>query len=153
MVRAEGTVIGLTLALVGAAPVMAKPSALPIWLAGCWSAHEDESRTEECWEAPRDGIMTGTSVITRGEMVELSEAMRLARDAKTGALTFAAASDGGAWTTFIQEAGGKPGLAFVNRANDYPQRIRYWREGDRLLAEIALADGSEARRWTFRRAR
>ena len=44
-------------------------------------------------------------------------------------------------------------VTFVNTANDYPQRIRYWREGPLLKAEIALEDGSRARTWTYKRGR
>ncbi len=42
-------------------------------------------------------------------------------------------------------------VTFVNPANDYPQRIRYWREGEKLKAEISLEDGSNAMDWTFTR--
>ena len=46
-----------------------------------------------------------------------------------------------------------PELEFVNTAHDYPQRIRYWREGALLIAEISLADGSKPQRWTYRRVK
>jgi len=38
---------------------------------------------------------------------------------------------------------------FENRDHDYPQRIRYWREGEVLMAEISLADGSKPMRWRY----
>ena len=40
-------------------------------------------------------------------------------------------------------------IEFTNPAHDYPQRIRYWREGDKLIAEIALIDGKRAVSWTY----
>ena len=40
-------------------------------------------------------------------------------------------------------------IEFSNPAHDYPQRIRYWREGDTLHAEIALLDGSRAVQWSY----
>ncbi len=40
---------------------------------------------------------------------------------------------------------------FANAAHDYPQRIRYWREGETLNAEISLLDGSKAMRWQYKR--
>ena len=40
-------------------------------------------------------------------------------------------------------------IEFANPSHDYPQRIRYWREGDTLHAEISLLDGSNANRWTY----
>ena len=43
-------------------------------------------------------------------------------------------------------------IVFENAAHDYPQRIRYWRQGEELHAEISLKDGSKPNRWRFRRA-
>jgi hypothetical protein len=40
---------------------------------------------------------------------------------------------------------------FANPAHDYPQRIRYWLEGNALNAEISRIDGSKTVRWTYRR--
>jgi hypothetical protein len=42
-------------------------------------------------------------------------------------------------------------VTFVNAGHDYPQRIHYRATGDTLTAEISLADGSKAMRWTFNR--
>jgi hypothetical protein len=41
----------------------------------------------------------------------------------------------------------------MNAQHDYPQRIRYWRDGKYLIAETALADGSKAQRWRYSRKR
>lgn len=65
-------------------------------------------------------------------------------------LSFSASPGGKGRTTFDWLRGERPGVTFVNLSNDYPQRIRYWREGSDLLAEISLADGSKARRWRYR---
>ena len=40
-------------------------------------------------------------------------------------------------------------MTFVNETHDYPQRIRYWREGMALNAETSLMDGSSAERWSY----
>ena len=40
-------------------------------------------------------------------------------------------------------------IQFSNPAHDYPQRIRYWRDGKTLNAEIALIDGSRAVQWSY----
>ena len=42
-------------------------------------------------------------------------------------------------------------IIFENKAHDYPQRIRYWRDGALHKAEISLADGSKAHGWTMQR--
>ncbi|MBH0014602.1 hypothetical protein I6F66_21375, partial [Pseudoalteromonas sp. NZS100_1] len=40
-------------------------------------------------------------------------------------------------------------ISFANPDHDYPQRIRYWREGRLLMAETAMMDGSNAQNWTY----
>jgi hypothetical protein len=40
-------------------------------------------------------------------------------------------------------------IIFANPAHDYPQRIRYWREGRLLMAETSKMDGSETQSWTY----
>ena len=41
-------------------------------------------------------------------------------------------------------------VEFANPAHDYPQRIRYWRQGKLLMAEVSKMDGSKALRWNYR---
>lgn len=48
-------------------------------------------------------------------------------------------------------AAGERMIEFANPAHDYPQRIRYWREGNRLKARISLMDGSKAEDWDYGR--
>jgi hypothetical protein len=42
---------------------------------------------------------------------------------------------------------------FENAAHNDPQRIRYWREGDVLKAEISAIDGSMAKRCQWKMIR
>ena len=72
-------------------------------------------------------------------------------DPAVPAMTFYGAPSGQNRTPFILVQSKDPGVTFVNAAHDYPQRIRYWREGEELIAEVALKDGSKARRWRYRR--
>jgi hypothetical protein len=41
-------------------------------------------------------------------------------------------------------------IEFANPAHDYPQRIKYWRDGATLKAEVSLIDGSDAMQWSYR---
>ena len=66
-------------------------------------------------------------------------------------MSFWASPSGQARTQFDWAPGAGPGVAFVNLENDYPQRVRYWREGEQLHAEISLADGSKTVRWRYSR--
>jgi len=136
----------------------AAPPALPAWMAGCWIEQDGERSTEECWMAPRGGVMLGASRAGHGQRVTETEFMRIETNVPTGEgpvvpMAFSAVQRTGGWTTFVWQPGPEPGVAFVNAAHDYPQKIRYWREGPRLLAEISRIDGSRARRWTYVQAR
>lgn len=128
------------------------------WMAGCWEQREGNRWTEECWTRPRGGMMFGSSRTGRGDIIEEWEALRIERHASNGVgpivkLGYFAALGGQSWKRFAWSPHRGPGVTFYNAANDYPQRIRYWREGDILIAEIALEDGSKARRWRYRRLR
>ncbi len=142
--------IGWTWVAAVLASAPAAEPALPSWMAGCWIEQRDAVWTEECWTSARGGMMIGSSRTGTGDTVASWETMQII--AGPGGMTFYAAPGGQGRTAFAREttpdAGG---VTFVNTTNDYPQRIRYWREGEMLKAEIALADGSNVRRWAFRR--
>ena len=67
-------------------------------------------------------------------------------------MTFYGAPSGEDRTPFHWVASRSRDVTFVNAAHDYPQRIRYWREGKELVAEISLKDGTKAQRWRYARA-
>jgi hypothetical protein len=126
------------------------------WLAGCWEQRDGDRWTEECWTRPRGGMMFGSSRAGRGETITEWESLRIQRQAPNGdgpvvRLGYLASPGGSGWTLFAWSPTKGPGITFFNVANDYPQRIRYWREGAELVAEIALEDGSRARRWRYRK--
>ena len=59
------------------------------------------------------------------------------------------APEGGKETIFPVLEQGVRDISFANPDHDYPQRIRYWREGRLLMAETAMMDGSNAQNWTY----
>lgn len=130
---------------------------MPAWMSGCWQWSEGERWGEECWTIPRAGQMLGSGRTGKGDKVHSFEFMRIALDEPNGdepviRMAFVAAPGGGAgWTTFAWDSSDKPGVTFSNAAHDYPQRVRYWREGERLMAEVSLADGTKSQRWSFAR--
>ncbi len=146
-------VAGLGLVGTGAAQSGAQPGqqvagAMPGWMAGCWVERDQSAWTEECWTSARGGVMIGSGRAGAGDTVRTWETMQILREPK--GLAFYAAPRGLNRTRFQARMDGE-GVTFVNPANDYPQRIRYWREGEFLLAEIAMTDGSRAKRWKFKR--
>ncbi len=118
-------------------------------MAGCWEMRDGARWADECWTVPRGGMMIGSGRAGSGDSLASFEHMRIERG-EGGALTFLASPGGKGWTPFASAAD-PDGVTFVNTANDFPQRVRYWREGELLKAEISLADGGQAMRWTFRR--
>jgi hypothetical protein len=125
-------------------------------MAGCWEQKQADSWTEECWTRPRGGMMLGSGRSGHGDVIDDWETMQIVLDQGSDdgpvvRMAFWAAPNGGSRTLFGWQPDEEPGLTFFNLANDYPQRIRYWREGDALMAEISMADGSKRVRWTYRR--
>jgi len=143
-------IAGLLLAL--AAPVAAQsgaPAALPAWLAGFWQSEDGIAWADETWNAPRGGIMQGMGRSGSGSRMQSWESMRIAARAD-GTLVFYAQPRGAAATEFPAVSIGPDAIEFANAAHDYPQRIRYWRQGQLLMAEISKIDGSDSQRWNFR---
>ncbi len=128
---------------------------LPAWLAGCWVQSEGEVWTEECWTAPRAGIMLGSSRTGEGENLQFWETMQLVLDQEIEdgpvlPMVLWASPKGEQRTLFAWTPSDVPGVTFTNAENDYPQKIHYWREGDLLKAEISMLDGTNAISWTYR---
>jgi len=123
-------------------------AAFPTWLAGAWSNADGESWTEEFWTHPRGGIMIGASREGRGEALRTWESIRILRK-DDGTLAYVPMPSGGAPVEFAMVRQDARSIEFANPAHDFPQRIRYWREGDRLNAEIAMIDGSRAIQWSY----
>ena len=146
----------LPVALMSAPVAAPAPPTLPEWMAGCWVQEEGARWTEECWTSPRGGVMLGSGRSGRGEQIASFEVMQIvlsrAHDGQAASLAFWGAPGGEGRTSFAWQPSTGPGVTFVNAVHDYPQRIRYWREGELLLAETSLSDGSNANRWTYRRA-
>lgn len=121
------------------------------WMAGQWASEEDSGRwTEESWTSPRGGMMMGHSRSGRGETLLEFEFLRIAAGAD-GTLAYIAQPGGGAPVAFPLVAHDAASATFENAAHDYPQRIRYVRDGGTLTATISVIDGSKAMSWTYKR--
>lgn len=148
MLRIAAAVAALSLALPAAVSAEEEDAPFPTWLAGAWSNTEGERWTEEFWTHPRGGVMIGASREGQGEALRSWESIRIVRTAD-GSLAYIPMPGGGAPVEFAMTSQGTRMIEFANPAHDFPQRIRYWREGDRLFAEIALIDGSRAIQWSY----
>jgi hypothetical protein len=128
---------------------------LPTWMAGCWEQVAQKRSTVECWSVRDGSTIVGESISKRGGEVIEREAMQIIHsetdDPAIPWMIFRPMPAGQKATEFHWVPSAEEGLTFLNAEHDYPQRIRYWREGQILVAEIAAADGSKTRRWRYSR--
>lgn len=119
------------------------------WLAGCWSA----GSTTECWLPPAGGVLVGVGHTVRaGEPASFEH---LVVQETPAGLVYTASPKGQAATSFLLVERGPRSVVFENPDHDFPQRIRYARTGDTLVATVsgAAAEGDPPRvvTWTLTR--
>ena len=133
------------------AAAVATPSpALPAFMTGCWNLVDGEHWTQECWMAPKAGIMLGASREGKGTELTSWEQLRI-EQVPDGKLTLYASPEGRDWVPFEARTVSATAVEFVNAEHDFPQRIRYEIKSGRLEAEISLLNGSKPVRWTYAR--
>lgn len=123
-------------------------SELPGWMTGAWASQDGDKWSDEFWTPPRGGIMIGAARIGRGDRLIIWESTHIAHD-DAGQLAFWAMPRGAPASKFPMVKAGEREIVFANAAHDYPQKIRYWREGAALKAEISLMDGSKAYQFSY----
>lgn len=134
-----------------ALPVGAQTRAaeLPAWLAGTWMMEDGASWADEVWTDPRGGIMLGLARTGFGPQLQNWEVTQIRRK-PDGSISFFAQPGGKPASEFPMVLVSEEAIEFANPAHDYPQRIRYWRQGKLLMAEVSKIDGSQALRWNYR---
>lgn len=115
------------------------------WLAGCWVTPDGSS--EERWHAVAGGYLFGSNIALDNGDVVFFEQMRIG-PGDNGPVLHAYPRGIGP-TSFDAAEVELDAVTFVNADNDYPQRIRYERDGDALKAVISMLDGTRPYRWTF----
>ena len=122
------------------------------WLAGDWCTEpRNDKVTCETWAPMDKGMMHGKGTTRAGASVRTNETMMIM--VKESGMFFHAEPVNQKPTDFRMAKfdAAMRSVTFEDRSHDYPQRVRYWREGETLLAETSLLDGSKAMRWTFHR--
>ncbi len=142
-------VAGLALLLMGQAAPPPGVGALG-WMAGRWENVNARGRwTEEAWSMERGGVMLGFSR-TGTDAVREFEFLRI-QSGPDGVPTYFAQPGGRPPIPFRLTAHDATSATFDNPTHDFPQRIRYVRTGDTMVATISALDGSNAMSWTYRR--
>lgn len=128
-----------------------QPGVLPEWLVGTWCTDGAEKRSCEQWTPHSGGTLAGTGYVEKSQGRTVTERMRIAIE--PGGLAFYGQPEGQAAVRFAAVEASAGRIVFAAPKHDYPQRIRYWREGELLMAEVSLADGSRPQRWAYRRVK
>ena len=140
----------LALLLMGQAPPPARVSDLG-WMAGSWSVQDAGGRwTEERWTPPRGGMMLGVARVGRWDRVDEFEFLRL-QAGEDGVPVYYAQPGGRPPVAFRLISRDATSATFENPTHDFPQRIRYVRDGDLMTATISRLDGSNAMSWRYSR--
>jgi hypothetical protein len=139
--------IGALALLLGAAAPAPRPMAALGWMAGQWATAD--GGTEEAWLAPRGGVMLGLGRTVANGVAREFEFLRL-QAGEDGVPVYWASPNGVPAVRFRLTESGPADATFDNPDHDYPQRIHYRRDGDRMVATISALDGSHAMSWTYR---
>jgi len=142
-----GAALGLL--LMGQAPPAPRVDDLA-WLSGRWLTSDGGRWTEEIWSGPRGGTLMGFSWTGEGANIAEYEYLRV-QSGEDDEIVYLAQPGGGPGTGFHLVRAEGTSATFENPGHDYPQRIRYQRDGDVMVATISKLDGSNALSWTYRR--
>ena len=130
----------------------AQPRAASLdWLAGTWTQVKGEERVTETWIGPGNGLLVAANLTTRGTQRRTFEFLRIA-DTPEGFSYYASPGGRPAVEFKVKEQGDRR-VVFENAAHDFPQRILYWRDGDKLVARIegAIGGKEKSEEWRFAR--
>lgn len=119
------------------------------WMAGHWSGQKDETVMEEFWTAPAGGVMLGLHRdVTQGRPA-FFEYLRI--EERDGRVAYIASPKGKGATEFVLVSLEIDRATFENLEHDFPQRIIYHREGDRLTARVeGMVDGElQSKEWAW----
>ena len=128
--------------------LQAQKEQMPYWMTGAWVMQDGKRWADEYWTPPRAGIMIGASRLGEDEKLQFWEHMRITRE-PDGTLAFWAVAADQKPVRFPVVKNIANEIVFENPSHDYPQRIRYWREGQELKAQISLIDGGRAVEFEF----
>lgn len=119
-------------------------------MSGTW-VHKAEARetVSESWLGPGNGLMVAANLTTWPNGRKSFEFLRIADT--TDGFSYYASPGGKVPVEFRLKESGNRRVVFENPAHDFPQRILYWRDGERLVARIEGTIKGKARseEWRF----
>ena len=148
--KGKKKVIRSTVSLILLTACASSPNAAPNpstqfdWLTGCWQS--EDGSTRETWSTSEGGFYFGHSVVYQDSQAVFFEQMRIDPGETP---IFNAYPRGEGPSPFPATEFSEQAVTFANAEHDYPQKIRYWLDGERLRATISLFDGSQANEFAF----
>jgi len=126
-------------------------AAFPIWMAGDWSLDAHGTRVEEHWTKADGNLMLGMSKTVTSKGKVNFEFLRVAE--VDGKLAYIAMPQGNPPTTFPLKSSEATRIVFENLKHDFPQRVIYWRDGEKLCARIEgnMGGKAEGEEWCYSR--
>ncbi len=123
------------------------------FMVGSWRQTSDKTEIEEHWLPAKGDVMLGLgrTVRSNGKPANF-EFLRIA-PTKTG-MSYFASPQGRPATEFPLIELAKDKAVFENSHHDFPQRISYWRDGERLKARIegTIKGQKQSEEWTWEKA-
>lgn len=121
----------------------------PEWMAGTWRGEHGGVRMEEHWTNADGGMMLGLHRDIGAKRTSF-EFARIAREGES--LVFLAQPGGKPATRFTLQSSDRQRIVFENLQHDFPQRVIYWRDGERLCARVE-GEGQAAEEWCWAKVR
>lgn len=115
------------------------------WLGGCWQTADGATREE--WIIADATHAFAVNYTLKEDMLVFHEHARI--DKREGKWTFNAYPNGIGPSSFPYEDKGDTHITFVNVLHDYPQVIKYARDGENLKATISKLGGGNPYSWDF----
>ncbi len=108
------------------------------WLVGCWATPDNSA--QEVWVVDSERLLVGFGVAINDDKVGSYEVLSI-KQSEDGSWTYTAHPSGQASASFLAVQISENSVVFTNPEHDYPQEIRYRRDGSRLYATISLLGG------------
>lgn len=111
------------------------------WLAGCWVTPDYSA--QEVWVIDDKRSLVGFAVTIKDSKLGSYELLSIKQD-ENGSWIYTAYPSGQKPASFQAEEMAENSVVFANPDHDFPQEIRYRREGKRLSATISMLGGVDS---------
>jgi len=111
------------------------------WLEGCWMT--PDNRAQEVWVIDDKQSLVGFAVSIKDSKLGSYELLSIKQD-EDGSWVYTAHPSGQKPASFRAEEMAESSVVFANPDHDFPQEIRYLRDGERLTATISMLGGADS---------